>query len=282
MWRAHPLIGVGAGNYPRSYYERRATTEDIEQPHSLELQVLSELGLVGALLLLAFLAGVVWGALRMRRRAARSTLARGLMVAAVGAFSAWLVQTSVDWMHLLPGLSAIALAAIAVLIWPRAKGARAKTAASTFVQRELAGRPALALGVSAVVVTLLVAGASLSREGLADIYRMHAQHELATRPAAALSDAERSLDIDDDSLESYYLKAAALARFDQAAAARAALATALAREPKNFVTWALLGDIAVRERDLRAAALDYERAHALNPRDATLAQLASDPRAALG
>ena len=51
VWREHPLLGVGAGNYARSYYEQRATTEDIEQPHSIELQALSELGLVGALLL---------------------------------------------------------------------------------------------------------------------------------------------------------------------------------------------------------------------------------------
>ena len=281
VWREHPLLGVGAGNYPRSYYERRATTEDIEQPHSLELQALSELGLVGALLLLAFLGGVAWGMARMRRRAARSALSRGLMVGAVGVFTAWLVQTSVDWMHLLPGLSAIALAAIAVLVWPRAQGARQASRARSRIGRELGGRPALAVGVSALVVTLIVAGASLSRQGLADLYRTQAQNELQARPAAALSDAERSLDIDDDSLQAYYLKAAALARFDQAAAAEATLGRALAREPENFVTWALLGDIAVRERSLRAASRDYGRAHALNPRDATLRELAVNPRLAL-
>jgi UDP-GlcNAc:undecaprenyl-phosphate/decaprenyl-phosphate GlcNAc-1-phosphate transferase len=294
VWREHPVLGVGAGNYPRSYYRRRATTEDIQQPHSIELQALSELGLVGALLLAGFLAGIAWGALRMRRAAARSPLERALMVGAVGAFVAWLVQTSVDWMHLLPGLTAIALAGAAVLL-ARRPAARTEAGAASRersistaadpgrpgVRRVPASRPALALGAAAVAATLVVAGASLSREGLADLYRARAQHELAAHPAAALADANRSLEIDADAVETYYAKAAALARFDQAAAAETALRRALAHEPDNFVTWALLGDIAVRERRLSVAGRDYLHAHRLNPRDTTLAELSADPAAAL-
>jgi tetratricopeptide (TPR) repeat protein len=282
VWREHPVLGVGAGNYARSYYQQRATTEDIEQPHSIELQALSELGLVGALLLAGFLAGIAWGAVCMRPAARRSALTRSLMVGAVGAFVAWLVQASVDWMHLLPGLTAVAIAAAAVLIRPRSlpRPAGAASRHSRF-GKALTGRPALALGASAVVVTLVVAGASLSRQGLADLYRERAQNELAARPASALADANSSLDIDSDAVETYYVKAAALARFDQAAGAETALGQALAQEPDNFVTWALLGDVAVRERRLRVARRDYTRAHQLNPRDTTLAELSRDPAAAL-
>jgi tetratricopeptide (TPR) repeat protein len=282
VWRAHPVLGVGAGNYPRSYYQQRATTEDIEQPHSIELQALSDLGIVGALLLAGFIAGVGWGALRMRRRAARSPLSRVLMVGGLGAFVAWLVQTSVDWMHLLPGLTAIALAAVAVLVQPPRRPPPAeRRVVHSRVGRALTGRPAVALGASAVIVTLIVAGASLSRQGLADVYRSRAQSELAADPAAALTDINRSLGIDSDSVQSYYVKAAALARFDQAPAAEAALGQALKREPDNFATWALLGDIAVRERKLPQAARDYLRAHALNPRNPLLRELSANPRAAL-
>jgi UDP-GlcNAc:undecaprenyl-phosphate GlcNAc-1-phosphate transferase len=282
VWRANPVLGVGAGNYPRSYYQQRATTEDIEQPHSIELQALSELGLVGVLLLAGFIAGVGWGAVRMRRRAAGSPLSRALMVGGAGAFVAWLVQTSVDWMQLLPGLTAIALAAVAVLVAPRRGPAPAETAAGhSRSRRALTGRPALAMGASAVIVTLIVAGASLSRQGLGDLYRSRAQGELGSHPAAALADVNRSLDIDPDSVQSYYLKAAALAHFDEAFAAEAALGKALALEPDNFATWALLGDIAVRERKLKQATHDYLRAHALNPRNASLAELALNARAAV-
>jgi tetratricopeptide (TPR) repeat protein len=283
LWREHPVLGVGAGNYARFYYEHRATTEDIDQPHSVELQTLSELGLVGALLLICFLAGVVLGVLRTRPAAARSPLTRALMVGGLGAFVAWLVQTSVDWMHLLPGLTAIALAGVAVVVRQRRRPRPAETtAAQSRVRRAPIGRPTRALGASALVVTLIVAGASLSRQGLADLYRSRAEGELNAHPAAALKNIDRSLDIDSDSVESYYVKAAALARFDEAAPAAAALDVALAREPGNFVTWALLGDLAVRERNFALAKEDYVRAHRLNPREETLRELARDPRAALG
>ena len=281
MWRENPVLGVGAGNYPRSYYEQRATTEDIDQPHSVELQALSELGVVGALLLACFLAGIGWGIARMRPAAARSPLSRALMVAGVGAVVAWLAQTSVDWMHLLPGLTAIAIAAAAVLVRSRSPQSAATVSGYSRFGKALASRPALALGASAVLVTLVVAGASLSRQGLAEIYRSRAQHELDAHPAAAITDANRSLNIDSDAMETYYVKAAALARFDQASAAQTVLHQALGHEPNNFVTWTLLGDISLRERRIGAAKRDYDRAHELNPRDLTLRALAANPSTGL-
>src|SRR6202035_1923347 len=35
-WKRHPVLGLGAGNYARTYYEHRATIEAVDQPHSLE------------------------------------------------------------------------------------------------------------------------------------------------------------------------------------------------------------------------------------------------------
>ncbi len=43
----HPVAGVGAGGYTVAYYKQRRTTEAIENPHSIELELLAELGLVG-------------------------------------------------------------------------------------------------------------------------------------------------------------------------------------------------------------------------------------------
>jgi UDP-GlcNAc:undecaprenyl-phosphate GlcNAc-1-phosphate transferase len=281
VWHEHPVLGVGAGNYPRHYYQQRATTEDIEQPHSIELQALSELGIVGALLLAGSIGGIGWGVSRMRPAAARSPLSRALMVGGIGAIGAWLAQTSVDWMHLLPGLTAIAIAATAVVVRPRSPQTSGAVPRHSRFGQALASRPALALGASAVLVTLVVAGGSLSRQGLADLYRARAQHELSAHPAAAIADANRSLDIDSDAVETYYVKAAALARFDQAASAEAVLRRSLEQEPNNFVTWTLLGDIAVRERRLQVARRDYDRAHMLNPRNPTLTDPSADPAAAL-
>ena len=115
VFQDHPIAGVGAGGFTEQYFRQRHTTEAIQNPHSIELQVLSELGLVGVALLALFIAGVLIGARRLRAVAKDSPAARTAMVAATGAFVVWLVDTSGDWMHLLPGVTAIALAAVAVL-----------------------------------------------------------------------------------------------------------------------------------------------------------------------
>jgi len=287
VWRQNPVIGIGAGNYTRPYFLERATTEDIDQPHSLELQTMSELGLVGCVLLLAFVAGLALGVRRMRREARTSPAERGLLVAALGASLAWFTQTSGDWIHLLPGVTAIALGAIAVLVAGRGDrspapahlpGGRASSPGR--VPGRLGSRRVAALtGVAALALALVMAGASLSREGLGDLFRARAERQVDTNPSAALADANRSLSIDADAVETYYVKAAALAHFDEAAAAQAALRAALRHEPENFVTWTLLGDIAVRQGEFGTARTDYSTAHRLNPRDPTLRSLAANPRA---
>ena len=61
-----------------------------------------------------------------------------------------------------------------------------------------------------------------------------------TRPTA-LREADRALRLDPEAMGAYYAKAAALARFNEAGAAKAALREAARREPGDYVTWALLG-----------------------------------------
>jgi UDP-GlcNAc:undecaprenyl-phosphate GlcNAc-1-phosphate transferase len=257
-WEAHPLVGLGAGNYPRYYFQHRATTEDVEQPHSIELQALSDLGLVGGGLLVLLLIGAGWGAVRKGREASREPRSRVLLVAAVGAFAAWLAQTSVDWMHLLPGLTGLALLALAVVVM-RGDAAVPADASATPRLRALA----LVLAVGA----LATAGASLTRQGLAESLARRAGRELASDPGKAVEDADSSLRIDADALPTYYLKAAALARLGQATQTEATLRAALARQPDNFVTWTLLGDVATRRGDAVGTRRDYARAHVLNPRE---------------
>jgi Flp pilus assembly protein TadD len=122
-----------------------------------------------------------------------------------------------------------------------------------------------------------VSAASLSRQGLAAFFRDRADAALADRPADAIREANRSLRLDTENPRTYYVKAAALARFNQADAARATLVQAVAKEPDEFVTWALLGDLAVRRGRFDEARRNYRRASALNPFDSTLRDLAANP-----
>jgi O-antigen ligase len=279
-FRDHPVAGVGAGNYDVDYFAHRATVEDVRQPHSIALQSLSELGVVGAALLGLFLAGLGLGAVQLARAARTSASARFLSVAGAGAVVAWIAHTSVDWIHLLPGVSGVALALGAVLVVHRPDASdKLPVIGSGAGLRRLRPRLATAL---IVAIGLATAGVSLSRQGLAEHFRVTAQRSLAERPADALRDADRSLRLDTAAVETYYVKAAALARFDEGPAARETLLAAARREPHDFVTWALLGDLAVRGGDLGQARRDYGRASELNPRDAGLREAALHPARAAG
>lgn len=272
QFESEPIKGLGAGNFDRTYFLERETSEDIRQPHSLPLQTLAEMGLVGGAALLLFLGAIVAGFARRARLARTSSSDLGLAVAGGGMFLVWLVHTSVDWLHLIPGVTGIALCGAAVLVGPwssaRAReGVRSRTRLATIV----------VCGLAVLFGAMLV-----GRAALADKYRSDSQASVNEDPRRALAQAEDSLSLNDESLPAYYAKAAALARMDDYAGARAALREATRREPHDFVTWGLLGDLALRRGDLAQARRDYGRASQLNPRDAGLEALASAPRSGLG
>ena len=176
-----PVGGVGAGNYDRPYFAGRTTTEDIRQPHSIELQALSETGVIGALLLLVFVAGLGLGAWRAAAAARESDLARATTVAAVGGLTAWFVHTSADWMHLLPGLTGVALLLGAVLLRSRDP---APAAASP---RPATGRAAQLAVAGGLGLAIVLAGASLSRQGLSEYFQHRARSALPSAPPARSS-----------------------------------------------------------------------------------------------
>jgi len=273
-WLAHPLAGVGAGGYDKPYFAQRRTSEDIRQPHSLPLQVLAELGIVGGVLFAAALGLIAAGTWRRIRDGGRAPV----VVAGLGVVVAWLVHTSVDWMHLLPGLTGVALLGAAILLRPADPGDGDGAAVAAPQPLPSGGRVRL-LPAVLVGIAITVAALSLSRQALSERYVERAQSALRSDPERALVESNRALRLDREAIAAYYVKAAALARFGDGDGARAVLLDATRREPRHFVTWALLGDLSVRMGELRGAQADYRRASRLNPRDAGLAQLAADPRA---
>ena len=220
-----PLKGVGAGNYDRTYFLERRTSEDIRQPHSLQLQALAELGIVGLLGVLLFLGAVLAGFARRARAARTSATDLGLAVAGGGMFLVWLVHTSVDWLHLIPGVTGIALCGAAVLVSPWTRSASAASRSPRRIAT-IAGcaRPGL-LGATLV-------GARHARRQVP----LRVPGARGGRPTAALAKAADSLALNDESLPAYYAQAAAYARLNDYRRARASLVEATRREPHDFVS----------------------------------------------
>lgn len=123
-FEAHPLRGDGAGGFEVRWARARRVDEDVRNAHSLELETLGELGLVGAALLLAFLGSIVLAAVRSRLRP--GGLGRGRTAAVAAAVAVWLVHSSVDWDWQMPAVTGLALL-LAAPLFPYGRVRRRRT-----------------------------------------------------------------------------------------------------------------------------------------------------------
>jgi O-antigen ligase len=98
-----PLQGTGAGGFQHAFLRERADEgRPVRDAHSVELEILAELGIPGlALFGIAIVAAGV-GALRS---GGSSRQAAVLRAAAVGAGTYWLVHSSIDWFWAYPAVT---------------------------------------------------------------------------------------------------------------------------------------------------------------------------------
>jgi len=108
LWRVawddahrHPLSGSGAGTFEPIWYERRPIEYIVRDAHSLYLETLAELGVVGLGLLAAALAAPLVAGVRARRLP--------LVPPALGAYTAYLSHAGADWDWELTGLTLLAI-----------------------------------------------------------------------------------------------------------------------------------------------------------------------------
>ncbi|MDQ8046588.1 MAG: O-antigen ligase family protein, partial [Patulibacter sp.] len=263
-WSDHPVAGIGAGSYGIDWFARRRTNEAIRQPHSLPLQVLGELGLVGAALLALAAAGAAAAAwLALRRHTVEGDVL--VIAGALGSVVAWAVHTSLDWIYNLPAVTAVALLGLAALL---AAAAPAEVSAT-----EPANRRA-PLGRASALALVAVSMASIGVQLAVNAYTTRANGLIASDPAAAIRAAQRAVRLDRTDVSAWIALAAAQARTGSYARSDAALQQAVVAEPRSYVGYALRGDLATRAGLTSRAHAFYERASELNPRDIGLAQLA--------
>jgi tetratricopeptide (TPR) repeat protein len=258
-FREDPLTGSGEGSYPFRYYEERRTDRNLSTPHSLPFRVIGELGLIGIVCLVGFLAALcvaVAGRWRHAEPGARWWASALLAVGAVG-----LGQAAVDWIWLIPGVVGICFLALGLGI-----------AALRPAGGERPIRPALPVRlVGAAAGVILVALVTLLYLG--DVYVRKARATEAVEVSKRLDSARTAETLNPWSTVPHHLQAGALEDMDRRGEARAELREAMDLEPRNFVTYALLGDLEVRAGRVERGQRLYRRALALNPRDIGLRKL---------
>jgi O-Antigen ligase len=105
---AHPVVGSGGGSFAKYWSTHRPVKIHIRNVHSLYLETLAELGVIGLALLLVALLPPLWAGLHRRTHP--------LLAPVMAAYIAFLVHTGGDWTWQLPavGLAAIACGAAAI------------------------------------------------------------------------------------------------------------------------------------------------------------------------
>jgi hypothetical protein len=108
----HPLAGVGSASFATEWRRERTNSDFAVDAHSLYLETLAELGIVGGLLLAAFYASVLLGL----RRSAREAPGDPVLAAAAAVLAAFAIHAGVDWDWEMPAatLPALIMAALAV------------------------------------------------------------------------------------------------------------------------------------------------------------------------
>ncbi|TML06897.1 MAG: hypothetical protein E6G41_05770, partial [Actinobacteria bacterium] len=112
-FEANPLHGDGAGGFTVRWMQHRSVYEQVRDAHSLELETLGELGVVGGLLLLGFLVTIGWAAVTSRIRP--GALPRSHAAAVGAACSVWVAHSAVDWDWQMPALTGCVLVLAATL-----------------------------------------------------------------------------------------------------------------------------------------------------------------------
>jgi hypothetical protein len=239
-YREDRFHGTGAGTFAVAWNKNRESGSHVENAHSLYLETLGELGLVGFILLVTAI-GLILGAFAYRARGPD----RAMFAALLAAGLVWAVHAGVDWDWQMP----------AVTLWLFAFGGAALARSLQWRRRRKANllrRSALqAAGVIGCLLLAIVPGKlALSQARLSSaIKELNQGH---CRQAQA--DAESSLSAVSQRPTPYVVLATCNMKKDRHGAAAVALQRALHRDPEN---WQIQYNLAVARA---GAGLDPRRA----------------------
>jgi hypothetical protein len=253
--RSSPLDGRGAGTYEFWWNRDGTDDETVVDAHSMYLQVLGELGIVGFLIVLSFvLVVLLFGAVVSLRAAPRR---RPALAAALAGCVAFFVQASVDWVWQIPVLPISMLLLAGTLV------------AADFRDYDdtLEGAPLPVLPRVAVVIASLALMATIAVPLAATSFVRQSQDEANSGDlAAALSDARSAQNVEPFAATPRLQEALVLEEAGALGPAAAAARAATERESTNWRTWVVLSRVEARRGRAVPAVLAYRKARSLNPR----------------
>jgi hypothetical protein len=250
-----PWKGIGPGTFQFYWSQHNSLAEFVRNAHSLWIETLAELGIIGLALIGGFFVlALVAGTRRALGALAPERLAIATAVAGVAAFCA---AAAFDWVWQIGVMPLIAMLLIAAAL-----GGDAERETIRPGRRRLVTQAALVV-VALVAVWAIVVPLSATVE-----VRSSQAAALAGHFRTALSDAATAQTIEPAAASPRLQRALILEQVGDIASASQAIAQAETRERTNWRIWLVATRIAT-ESDRPALALaDYRRARALDPTSA--------------
>jgi len=252
-----PLTGIGPGTFEFWWTEDRPLDAYARSAHSLYLNSLAEVGIVGMLLIAAFVLVPIGVGVR---RWFRQPASRELLAGAIGGAITFAVVVGVDRIWELAALPVVFLLLAAALLTPRDDSLDDKADAAGAEPLSIPARLGVAAAAIAATIAIAIPTASLVsiRESQADVRSGDLD--------AALAAAREAGDVQPYAATPYYQEAQVLEAEGDLEGAAAAAREATEREPTNWRTWLVLARIEAEAGNVNEAIEAYERAQALNPR----------------
>jgi O-antigen ligase len=251
-----PLTGAGSGNFAVDYLRERDSGEEPADPHNLQLSVLSQTGLVGALLFGGFLVAAAVGPVRVRLRG--DPLAAGLAIAALASVCYWFLHSAGDWFWMYPALTGPAIAWLAV-------AGRLDAAPDEQAPWPSTGAARAAAGVAGALA--VVAAIALLLPWIAERKVKDAATHWTADPAAAYKELDSAAGINFLSARPYLIQGTIASRAGDAREMRIAFGRALERDSHNWYALLELGALDALEGHRSQALRRLDRARALSPKD---------------
>lgn len=245
-----PLTGTGSGTYEFWWNRTADVPEVVRDTHSLYLQTLGELGIVGLALLGGFLLSLFAGG--AARLAGADAARREALAAALAGSAAFCVAAAFDWMWQLPALAVAMLLLGSVLTGDRHR-ADAEPAPLRLPLRAAVAVAALA---AIVAIAIPLAATSLVRDSEAEVR--------AGDLSRALDSARTAQNVQPGAASPRLQQALILESRGEFALGVEAARAATEREPTNWRTWFVLSRIEAENGQAAAAVRDYRRAESLN------------------
>lgn len=251
-FESSPWKGIGPGTFEFYWAQHNSLGEFVVNAHSLYVETLAELGIVGLLLvggLVLFVLAAGW----LRAYRATPTI-RSQIAAAVAGFAGFAAAASFDWVWQIAVIPLIGLLLAAGALVNLRDGVRMHSA-----RRLVLTRIALALGALPALVAIVIPLAQTLQVQASQAADRAGQYE------AALSDAVSAQRVEPQAATPRLQRALILEQLGDIAGAAQAVAQAAAREPTNWRIWLVASRIATEGDRPRVALADYERARQLNP-----------------